>query len=81
MSTGGRNTPPFRADHVGSLLRPKKLLDARENHAAGRLSFDRSQALEKLEINWYSTRNATHADPPTPSASPAIPAVFFLPPT
>jgi 5-methyltetrahydropteroyltriglutamate--homocysteine methyltransferase len=31
-------TPPFRADHVGSLLRPRKLLEAREAHAAGRLS-------------------------------------------
>ncbi len=27
-----RNTPPFRADHVGSFLRPKYLLDAREAH-------------------------------------------------
>src|SRR2546423_8165479 len=25
-----RTTPPFRADHVGSLLRPRDLLDARE---------------------------------------------------
>src|SRR6476469_5287686 len=25
-----RDTPPFRADHVGSLLRPKELLAARE---------------------------------------------------
>jgi 5-methyltetrahydropteroyltriglutamate--homocysteine methyltransferase len=33
-----RTTPPFRADHVGSLLRPKELLDARESHKAGRLS-------------------------------------------
>ena len=30
MST--RTTPPFRADHVGSFLRPKYLLDAREQH-------------------------------------------------
>ena len=30
--------PPFRADHVGSLLRPAKLLRAREDHAAGRSS-------------------------------------------
>ena len=28
-------TPPFRADHVGSLLRPKRLLDARREHAEG----------------------------------------------
>jgi 5-methyltetrahydropteroyltriglutamate--homocysteine methyltransferase len=30
-----RTTPPFRADHVGSLLRPPELLKAREDHAAG----------------------------------------------
>src|SRR5689334_8334174 len=33
-----RTTPPFRADHVGSLLRPKALLHARAEHAAGRLA-------------------------------------------
>ena len=32
-----RATPPFRADHVGSLLRPAALLDARADHAAGRI--------------------------------------------
>ncbi|GAA2557723.1 5-methyltetrahydropteroyltriglutamate--homocysteine S-methyltransferase [Pseudonocardia hydrocarbonoxydans] len=30
-------TAPFRADHVGSLLRPPELLAARERHAAGTL--------------------------------------------
>jgi 5-methyltetrahydropteroyltriglutamate--homocysteine methyltransferase len=30
-----RTTPPFRADHVGSLLRPQKLRDARAAHKAG----------------------------------------------
>jgi len=30
--------PPFRADHVGSLLRPPALLAAREAHARGELS-------------------------------------------
>jgi len=30
--------PPFRADHVGSLLRPPELLQARAEHQAGRLS-------------------------------------------
>ena len=30
-------TPPFRADHVGSLLRPPELLRARSEHQAGRL--------------------------------------------
>jgi 5-methyltetrahydropteroyltriglutamate--homocysteine methyltransferase len=30
--------PPFRADHVGSLLRPPELLKARAEHQAGRIS-------------------------------------------
>ncbi len=33
-----RAEPPFRADHVGSLLRPPRLMDARAQHVAGRLS-------------------------------------------
>src|SRR5918996_3199824 len=41
-----RPTPPFRADHVGSLLRPQKLLKAREDHAAGNLSDDQLEAVE-----------------------------------
>jgi 5-methyltetrahydropteroyltriglutamate--homocysteine methyltransferase len=32
-----RSVPPFRADHVGSLLRPPELLAAREDLAAGRI--------------------------------------------
>jgi 5-methyltetrahydropteroyltriglutamate--homocysteine methyltransferase len=30
-----RATPPFRADHVSSLLRPQRLIDARERRARG----------------------------------------------
>ena len=30
-----RTTPPFRADHVGSLLRPARVLAARADFAAG----------------------------------------------
>jgi 5-methyltetrahydropteroyltriglutamate--homocysteine methyltransferase len=33
-----RETPPFRADHVGSLLRPPELLRAREDLARGRMT-------------------------------------------
>jgi len=32
-----RTTPPFRADHVGSLLRPKSLAEAFKKHRDGRL--------------------------------------------
>ena len=41
-----RQTPPFRADHVGSFLRPKKLLDARDAHKAGTLSASALRAVE-----------------------------------
>jgi methionine synthase II (cobalamin-independent) len=34
----GRQRPPFRADHVGSLLRPQVLKDAFRDHHAGKLS-------------------------------------------
>jgi 5-methyltetrahydropteroyltriglutamate--homocysteine methyltransferase len=40
------DTPPFRADHVGSLLRPKALLTAREDRTAGRIS---AEALAQVE--------------------------------
>jgi 5-methyltetrahydropteroyltriglutamate--homocysteine methyltransferase len=44
MST--RTTPPFRADHVGSLLRPPELLRARAERAAGRLGAEELRAVE-----------------------------------
>lgn len=45
-----RDKPPFRADHVGSLLRPQKLLDAREQHAAGQIDDDELRAIEDEAI-------------------------------
>jgi methionine synthase II (cobalamin-independent) len=41
-----RDTPPFRADHVGSLLRPAHLLGAREQRAAGEIDADELRAIE-----------------------------------
>ena len=41
-----RTTPPFRADHVGSLLRPPALHRAREDAAAGRIDGDALRAVE-----------------------------------
>jgi 5-methyltetrahydropteroyltriglutamate--homocysteine methyltransferase len=38
--------PPFRADHVGSFLRPERLREARELFAAGRLPADELHAIE-----------------------------------
>jgi 5-methyltetrahydropteroyltriglutamate--homocysteine methyltransferase len=45
-----RTTPPFRADHVGSLLRPSKLLTARADHAAGRTTAEQLKAAEDEAI-------------------------------
>ncbi|HKS89776.1 MAG TPA: 5-methyltetrahydropteroyltriglutamate--homocysteine S-methyltransferase [Stellaceae bacterium] len=43
-------TPPFRADHVGSLLRPPELLRARAEHQAGRLSAEDLRQVEDRAI-------------------------------
>ena len=45
-----RTTPPFRADHVGSLLRPRKLRQARAEHKAGRLDDAGLRAVEDAAI-------------------------------
>ena len=42
--------PPFRADHVGSLLRPAHLLKAREDFAAGRIDADELRGIEDEAI-------------------------------
>jgi 5-methyltetrahydropteroyltriglutamate--homocysteine methyltransferase len=44
--SGRRTSPPFRADHVGSLLRPPALLQARDDFAAGRLDAAGLRAVE-----------------------------------
>ncbi len=45
-----RTTPPFRADHVGSFLRPKFLLDAREQKAKGQITAEQLRAVEDKAI-------------------------------
>ncbi|MGH8175763.1 MAG: 5-methyltetrahydropteroyltriglutamate--homocysteine S-methyltransferase, partial [Steroidobacter sp.] len=40
------NQPPFRADHVGSLLRSKELLRARADHKHGRITADQLRRTE-----------------------------------
>jgi 5-methyltetrahydropteroyltriglutamate--homocysteine methyltransferase len=49
--TGGRRTkPPFRADHVGSLLRPRNLLEAREQFAAHQITAEQLHEVEDEAI-------------------------------
>ena len=45
-----RTTPPFRADQVGSLLRPAALKEAREKRAKGEISAADLKAIEDREI-------------------------------
>jgi 5-methyltetrahydropteroyltriglutamate--homocysteine methyltransferase len=43
-------TPPFRADHVGSLLRPQAVKEARAQRAAGAIGADELRAIEDEAI-------------------------------
>jgi 5-methyltetrahydropteroyltriglutamate--homocysteine methyltransferase len=45
-----RATPPFRADHVGSFLRPAYLLEAREKKARGQITPAELRAVEDRAI-------------------------------
>ena len=45
-----RTTPPFRADHVGSLLRPAALKEARGKREKGEIGDAELQAMEDREI-------------------------------
>ena len=51
-------TPPFRADHVGSLLRPPKVKEARLQHSAGKLDREGLAAVEDAAIK----RMITHQE-------------------
>jgi len=50
MATDSPHDPPFRADHVGSLLRPRELLKARDDRAAGKISVEELRAVEDSSI-------------------------------
>src|SRR5215475_15849681 len=45
-----RTSPPFRADHVGSLLRPPELRQARDDFAAGKITAGQLRATEDEAI-------------------------------
>jgi 5-methyltetrahydropteroyltriglutamate--homocysteine methyltransferase len=50
------HNPPFRADHVGSFLRPPRLLNARADREAGKISAAELHAIEDgaiREIVWF----------------------------
>ena len=41
---------PFRADHVGSLLRPETIHKARKQYQEGKITADELRAIETKEI-------------------------------
>ena len=45
-----RTSPPFRADHVGSLLRPRRLIEARDELAGGSITAAELRTIEDEEI-------------------------------
>src|SRR6476620_3013906 len=45
-----RSKPPFRADHVGSLLRTQALKDARARREKGEITAEQLKAIEDREI-------------------------------
>lgn len=49
-TTAARTQPPFRAEHVGSFLRPKFLLEAREKVARGEVDVDSLHSVENDAI-------------------------------
>ena len=57
MST--RTAPPFRADHVGSLLRPPQLHQARERHAP-QARIGSTRKITPVPVNHQDSRKKTH---------------------
>lgn len=48
-----RLNPPFRAEHIGSFLRPAALLAARADHAAGKISAQDLRTSENIAIREF----------------------------
>jgi methionine synthase II (cobalamin-independent) len=64
-----RENPPYRADHVGSLLRSAPLKEARAKHERGEIGAGELKATEDREINThgyfmeYDTKRAGGFEP------------------
>jgi 5-methyltetrahydropteroyltriglutamate--homocysteine methyltransferase len=56
MSAAAPHDPPFRADQVGSLLRPAPLKKARQDRAAGKISALDLHSLEDTAIRMIVAR-------------------------
>src|ERR1700739_3209554 len=54
-----RTKPPFRADEVGSLLRPQRIKEERARHEKGEISADELRKAEDMEIEKVVHRQAS----------------------
>ena len=50
MSTKLHRNPPFRAEHLGSLLRTEKLLEVRHANEAGKAQDSELRAVEDIDV-------------------------------
>lgn len=50
MTAAAPHNPPFRADHVGSLLRPQAVKKARQDRAEGKISPSEFQSIEDAAV-------------------------------
>ena len=50
MASTASRAPPFRAEHLGSLLRPKDLLKERTAFEAGSIKYDQLEPVEDAAI-------------------------------
>src|SRR5258705_425392 len=62
-----RKTPPFRADHVGSLLRPAELHEARAKAKRGEISADALRALQDRHIREAVEKQESAGSQPVPA--------------
>jgi 5-methyltetrahydropteroyltriglutamate--homocysteine methyltransferase len=65
--------PPYRADHVGSLLRPPELIEARARRACGELSAKALRAVEDEAIRHVVRRQEKVGCAASPTASSGAP--------
>jgi len=56
MTAAAPHNPPFRADHVGSLLRPPDLKKARQDRSEERISAQELQSVEDAAVRRVVTQ-------------------------
>ena len=71
-----RTKPPFRADEVGSLLRPAKIKEARARLEKGEIAPEELRKIEDMEIEKVVHRQASVGLSPDPGLDVCAPGAF-----